>query len=179
MKIIIWTKAIPKVEAIKNWIKELPYIDIKDTEIITIKVESLVSDMPISIKECMDWAKNRALNCKKEISKWDFFIWMEWWTTMIWEKAYLFWVVYVLNQEWEWHFWFSAFLEVPEVFRDWIYNQKKTLEEVHLEKFWNQDVWQKNGSFWQWSDNLIQRKDMFQIAFICAISPFFNKYYKL
>ena len=91
MKIVIWTQSAPKVEAIKEAIFKIPYFEGKDIEIIDIKVSSWISDMPTSIEENMIWAKNRALNSKKEISDADFYIWMEGWTSFFWEKSYLFW----------------------------------------------------------------------------------------
>ena len=73
--------------------------------------------------------KTRIENLKKFFDeKWedfDFFIWMEWWTTKFWwtswETAFLFWAIYILDKNWEWHFWFSNFMEVPENFAKWIY----------------------------------------------------------
>ena len=81
MKIVIWTQSAPKVEAIKEAINKSPYFNWDIVEIIDLKVSSEISDMPTSIEENMIWAKNRAINSKKEISDADFYIWMEWWTS--------------------------------------------------------------------------------------------------
>ena len=81
MKIVIWTQSAPKVEAIKEAINKSPYFNRDIVEIIDLKVSSEISDMPTSIEENMIWAKNRAINSKKEISDADFYIWMEWWTS--------------------------------------------------------------------------------------------------
>ena len=86
MKIVIWTQSAPKVEAIKEAIFKIPYFEGKDIEIIDIKVSSWISDMPTSIEENMIWAKNRALNSKKEISGADFYIWMDTFDFQIWWK---------------------------------------------------------------------------------------------
>lgn len=177
MKIVIWTKSIPKLWAIEEAIRLSPYFWCKVLELIPLSIDSEVSDMPKTLEESIKWAKNRALNSQKEVPEWDFFIWMEWATTYIEDKAYIYWVVYILDKNWEWHLGFSPFLEVPRVFEEWIYKEWKTLKQIHEEKFWNKDVWEKNGSFWMWSDNAIKRKEAFKSAFMCAISPFFNKYY--
>ena len=87
MKIAIWTIKTPKVEWIKDWVKLCPYFtDIENIEYILEKVESGISDMPLNIEESMQWAKNRAQNIKKHWIKADYYIWIEWWTTKIWEK---------------------------------------------------------------------------------------------
>ena len=67
MKIVIWTQSAPKVEAIKEAINKSPYFNWDIVEIIDLKVSSEISDMPTSIEENMIWAKNRAINSKKEI----------------------------------------------------------------------------------------------------------------
>ena len=122
MKIVIWTQSAPKVEAIKEAINKSPYFNWETIEIIDLKVNSEISDMPTSIEENMIWAKNRAINSKKEISDADFYIWMEWWTSFFWEKTYLFWVVYILDKNGNWHFWFSNMMEVHQFFHKKIYN---------------------------------------------------------
>lgn len=178
MKIVIWTKAPPKVLAIEEAIKKCPYLNKEKIEIVSIKVESGISDMPTSIEENMLWAKNRAINSKKELEA-DFYIWMEWWTSFLWEKTYLFWVVYILNKNWEWHFWVSNMMEVPNIFHKRIYNNKEDLWMVLQEITWIEWASKKTWAFWAWSDNIYTRKDQFIIAFLSAIPTFYNKYYKL
>ena len=178
MKITIWTKSPPKVAAIEEAIKNNPYFKDKDIEIIPNKVESWISDMPTSIEENMEWAKNRAINTSKIVDA-DFYIWMEWWTSYIWEKTYLFWVVYILNNNWEWHFGFSNMMEVPKVFHDRIYVNKEELWPVLTEITWVEWASKKTWAFWAWSDDILTRKDQFMFAFNSAIPAFFNKYYKI
>ena len=178
IKIAIWTKSPPKVAAIEEAIEKCVYFKNKDIEIIPLKVSSWISDMPISMEENMEWAKNRAKNCKKEIEA-DFYIWMEWWTSIIWEKAYLFWVVYILDKFWEWHFWISNMMEVPEFFREKIYEQNLELWPVLSEVTKEENASKKWGAFAHWSDDMLTRKDQFILAFLSGIVPFFNKYYKM
>lgn len=176
--IAIWTKSPPKVSAIEEAISKCVYFKNKEIEIITLKVASWISDMPISEEENMDWAKTRAENCKKEL-KADFYIWMEGWTTMILDKAYLFWVVYILDNNWKWHYWFSNKMEVPEYFRGKVYDDNLELWPVLSEATKEENASQKWWAFGHWSDGMLTRKDQFVLAFLSWIVPFFNKYYKL
>jgi len=178
MKIVIWTKSPPKVAAIEEAIKKCIYFKWESIEIISLKVESNISDMPTSLEENMTWARNRALNCKKEIEA-DFYIWMEGWTSIIEDKAYLFWVVYILNNNSKWHFGFSNMMEVPEYFREKIYKQNLELWPILSEASW--EIWasQKWGAFGHWSDDMLTRKDQFMFAFLSTIPAFYNRYYKL
>ena len=178
MKIAIWTKSPPKVAAIEEAIKKCIYFKWENIELIPLKVESNISDMPLSLQENMIWAKNRAENCEKEVEA-DFYIWMEGWTTIIEDKAYLFWVVYILDNNSKWHYWFSNMMEVPEFFREKIYEKWLELGPILTEA--TQEIWasQKWWAFWHWSDDMLTRKDQFMFAFLSAIPAFYNKYYKL
>ena len=178
IKIVLWTKSPPKVKAIEEAIEKCVYFKNKDIEIIPLKVSSWISDMPISEEENMLWAKNRAENCKKEIEA-DFYVWMEWWTTIIWNKAYLFWVVYILDNSWKWHYWFSNKMEVPEFFRQKIYDENLELWPVLSEVTKEENASKKWWAFAHWSDDMLTRKDQFVLAFLSGIVPFFNKYYKI
>lgn len=68
-------------------------------EYLTKGVPSDISDMPISIEEVMEGAKNRANNLKKAGIEADYYIGIEGGTTRFGEKAYLFGSVYVVNSE--------------------------------------------------------------------------------
>lgn len=180
MKIAIWTTRLPKVEWIKDWIKNCPYFkDKENIEYILEKVESDISDMPLSKEEIMLWAKNRAQNIKKLWIDADFYIWIEWWTTDIWNKKYIWWVVYVENNLWEWHYWFSVMMEVPEKIEKMLYEQLLELGPIMWELSWKTDIRSENGSMWAWSHDMLTRIDEFSTAFKAAISPFFNDYYKM
>lgn len=178
MKIAIWTKAPPKVLAIEEWISKCPYFDWHNVEVVSLSVNSDISDMPLTLEENMIWARNRAVNATKQV-KADFYIWMEGWTTIIDNKAYLFWVVYILDDSWKWHYGFSNFMEVPEIFRKRIYDNKEELWPVLTEITWIEWASKKTWAFWAWSDDMLVRKDQFLFAFLSAIPPFFNKYYKI
>ena len=179
IKIVIWTKAPPKVNAIEECIKNSPYFKWEKVELIPLSVDSWISDMPLSIDEDMQWAKNRAIECQKEIPDGDFFVWMEWGTTIFGDKAYLFWVAYIMNSKWEWHYWISPMMEVPKLFKKRLYENQEDLWKVLSEVTWIENASKKNWSFWAWSDDTLTRKDQFMLAFYTAIPAFFNKYYKL
>lgn len=180
MKIAIWTTRAPKVEGIKDWIKNCPYFsNINDIEFILEKVESNISDMPLSIDEIMLWAKNRAQNIKKLWIKADFYIWIEWWTTHIWEKKYIWWVVYIENDNEKWHYWLSPMMEVPEKIVKMLYEDWLELWPIMWELSWKTDIKSENWSMGAWSHDMLTRTDEFSTAFKAAICPFFNDYYKI
>lgn len=178
MKIAIWTKSPPKVKAIEEASKKLSYLKDIEIEFVFIKASSDVSDMPLSLEENLTGAKNRVKNTKIECPDADFYIGMEWWTQIIWDKALLFWVTYVENMEWKWHFGFSSMMEVPEKIKHWLYEEWKELWPLMSELSWQENIGHKNWSFGLWTDDAIIRQTEFETAFICAISPFFNTYYK-
>lgn len=181
MIIAIWTTREPKINWIKEWIKETPYLSNIFNEIffITEKISSDISDMPLSIEETMKWAKNRANNLQKKWIKADYYIWIEWWTSDFLWKKYIFWIVFVLNNDWEWHFWFSPMMEVPKLIENELYIKWKELWDIMWDLSWSLNIRSKNWSMWAWSDNMFTRKDEFSIAFKAAIAPFYNKYYQL
>ena len=115
MIIAIWTKNPAKLNAISSGIDTCVYLNMEDIELISESVESGVSDMPKSLEENITWAKNRAENLRKKWINADLYIWMEGWTTIIWETAYLFWIIYIINRKWEWHLWVSPMMEVPKL----------------------------------------------------------------
>lgn len=180
MKIAIWTENKSKIKALRESIEKCVYFKwTKNIEIISKSVESWVSDMPISLEENILWATNRANNLRKDWFKADYYIWMEWWVTKIWNKSYLFWVVYILNNSLKAHLWITPFLEVPKYFDERIYEKWMDLWEIQWQLSNDRYNNHKNWSFWEWTNDMINRSDSFEQAFLCAISPFYNKYYFL
>lgn len=177
MKIAIWTKSPPKVEAIKSSVKDIPYFINEKIVILTESVSSDVSDMPLSLDENMDWAENRAKNLVKKWIQADLYIGMEWGTSIINWKAYLFGVVYVFDGK-EWHFGISNMLEIPEKIKTPLYEEWKELWPLMSAISGEENLWHKNWTFWMLSDNILLRSEQFIIAFKSAICPFYNKYYK-
>lgn len=179
MKIIIGTESPPKVQAIKEAIEKCPYFQGQDIELVSIKADSDISDMPTSMTENMLGAKNRAHNAQKIHSDADFYIGMEWGTDFIGDKSYLFGVVYILSKNGNGHFGVSNMVEVPRIFHDKIYYEKQELWPILSEITGVSDASKKNGAFGAWTDDIFTRKDQFMFAFLSAIAPFYNTYYSL
>lgn len=181
MKIAIWTLKTPKIEWIKSAIKSCPYFtDIKErVEYILESVPSDISDMPLSIEETMNGARNRAQNIKKKWIIADYYVGIEWGTTDIMWTKYIGWIIYVENESWEWHFWFSPMLEVPKKVEKMLYVDGLELGPVMSELSGITNIQSQNGSMWAWSDDMFTRKDEFEDAFKSAIAPFYNKFYTL
>jgi len=177
MKLAIWTESPPKLRAIEQSSKDCVYFERKNIELLPEKVESWVSDMPISLNETILWAKNRAINISK-ITDADFYIWMEGWTTLIWEKAFLFGCICIIDSEWKEHLWLSPMMELPWDFQTRIYDNWEDLGPIMEEISWELNAKKKSWAFWHYTDGMLTRKTQFSLAFTCAISPFFNKYYK-
>lgn len=177
MKIAVWTKNPAKIKAIEESLEKVIYLEGEKIEIIPLSVSSDVSDMPISIEENIQGARNRAFNCSKEVEA-DLYVWMEWWTTLINDKAFLFGVVYLIDNKQEEHFGISNMIEVPEYFRKKIYDEWKELWPILAEATKEENASKKWGAFGHWTDNMLTRTDQFVLAFISAIVPFYNKYYK-
>ncbi len=177
MKLAIWTKNKAKIKALTDASDKCVYF----TDEITVEwysVESWVNDQPKSLEETMLWAKNRAENIKNEWHSADFYIGMEWWLTQVESKVYLFWATYVMDNTGRWHFWLTHFQEIPEVFKTRVFKWKEELWPVQDELMW--DSW-NNHKWWSfsvWSDGMLSRSESFESAFFCAISPYYNKYYK-
>ncbi len=178
MKIAIWTKSPSKLAAIEDALDECVYFKWESVELISKDVDSGISDMPITIDACMLWARNRAINISK-IAEANLYIWMESWTARFWRKAYLFWVVYILNNEWKWHYWISNMMELPKIFDKKIYVDWEELWPILSKIAWEENTNKKNWASWRWSDNMLTIKDQFILAFLSAIPAFYNKYYKM
>ncbi len=177
MKIAIWTTSAPKIAAIEDAIKECIYFKWENVEIVYKNVNSEISEIPKNMEEIMEWAKNRAQNVAKH-AKADFYLWMQWWTAIIWNKAFLFWVIYILNDQEKGYYWISNMMEVPSIIKEEIYNHWKDLCPVMSELTWEENAFKKNWAFGHWSDDMLTRKDQFMLAFLSAIPWFYNKYYK-
>lgn len=178
MKIILWTMSPPKLKAIEEWIRECIYLKDEKIEIVWVKASSWISDMPLSLEENILWAKNRAKNAQKLDNSWDFYIWMEWGTTLIWNEAFLFWVVCILDKNWKENIWISNMMKVPKEFQKRLYENGEELWPVLEEITWILWASKKSWAFWAWSDDMITRSDQFKLAFLSAIPFFYNIYYK-
>lgn len=178
MLIAIWSTRKPKIEAVESAIWSCPYFHWQKIEYRTQKVNSNVSDMPLNTEEIMHWAKNRVKNLRIEIDNADFYIWLEWWTSKIWNRCFLFWATYIEDQNWKWYYGFSPMMEIPENIIKELYTHKRDLWDVIEELSDKNDVRSNNWTLWELSDDMIKRAESFHISIQAAISPFFNKYWK-
>lgn len=179
MIIAIWTTKTPKVEGIKEAVESYPPLFWIEIEYVLKKVESCVSDMPLSLEETMQWAKNRARNLKKLWITADYYVWPEWWTWDIEWTKYLGGLIYIEDKNEEWHYWFSNMIEVPTLITKKLYVEWWDLWPIMSELSGITNIQSKNWAMWALSDDMLNRKDQFVKSFYSAISPFFNKYYKL
>lgn len=177
MKIAIGTKSPPKVSAIEEAATNCKYFKKEKIEVTGKKVDSGISDMPLSLDETIHGAHTRAKNIKEKIKNADLYIGMEWWVTIIRGIAYLFWVVYIIDKTGKEHFGISPMMQVPEEFRRRIYENKEELGPVLTEITWEKWASKKGGAFAHRSDDMVTRKDQFILAFTTAICPFYNEYY--
>ncbi len=179
MKILVGSTNPVKIKSVKESAEKCIYFKNIEIEVSGISVPSWISDQPLSLDEIREWAKNRAHNLRKTWEQAEYYIGIEWGTTIIWEKAYLLWVTHILNNTCEEHFGITQSIEVPEYFRKWLYEEGRELWPMEDELNNIKNVWQKNGSFGMWSDDMLTRQQSFEMSFFCAIAPFYNKNYKL
>ncbi len=182
MKLAIWTKSPPKIQAIKKACKKYPHLAWKDITFISEAISSWVWDMPLSLEENMKWAKNRAQWMKDLLeSSWntaDYYIWMEGWWMLVWDQGFLLWVVCVIDNNCKHHYGFSNTIELPEEIQKRLYINKEELWPIMDELTGKHRTKDWEGCIWTWTENIYTRETEFMWAFICAISPFFNIFYK-
>ncbi|HKL44387.1 MAG TPA: inosine/xanthosine triphosphatase, partial [Candidatus Absconditabacterales bacterium] len=158
--------------------QDCPYFGGKIIKYESRKTSSDVSDMPLSIKEIMQGAKNRVKNLQKEIPSADFYVGLEGGTSKIGDKYFLFGVTYIENQKGIGHYGFSPMMEIPNQIQKELYDHKKDLGVIIEEMSDRNDIKSNNGTLGELSDDMIKRAESFQISTQAAIAPFFNKYWK-
>lgn len=181
MHFAIWTTNKPKSEAITHVISTAPY-HLESATFSYHKVLSWVPDMPTTLAELKIGAKNRALHTRRDVPSADFFVGMEGgvYRDSIDEKYWLIGVVYIENQDGEWHFWYSCHLEVPERVVDGLFDGRwRDLEQIMEEIAGLKNIGDHHGSYHAWTDGMLTRKEQFVMATQCAIAPFFNEFYSI
>lgn len=158
-----------------------PYFDdIRDTiEYVLEKVSSDVADMPLSLEVTLEWAKNRAMNLRKEWIEADYYVGIEGGVWPVSGKKVLGGTIYIINKAGEGHFGISQVMEVPSIIERMLYEEGKELGPAMEALKGSVHSRSEEGSMGAWSDNMLIRKDEFTLAFKAAISPFYNEYYKL
>ncbi len=178
MLVAIWSLRPPKLEAVELAFQNCPYFQWQYIKYEARKTSSDVSDMPLSIEEAMLWAKNRVKNLKQEIPDADFYVWLEWWTSKIWKKYFLFGTAYIENNEWKWYYGFSPMMEIPPKIQHELYTNKRDLWEVIEEMSDRNEIKSNHWTFGELSDDVIIRSESFKISIQTALAPFYNKFRK-
>jgi inosine/xanthosine triphosphatase len=177
----VGTTRAPKVDGIKAGLeicaRHYPSLA-GENAFVCEKTESGVSDMPLSIEETMQGAKNRANNLLVQGIEADYYVGIEGGVSRFGEKAYLFGTVYVQNREGEGHFGVSPMIEVPSAIDRMLFEEGKELGPVMAELSGKVDIRSENGSMGAWSEDMFTRKDEFEVAMKAAMAPFFNTFYK-
>ena len=180
MHFAIGTRNTPKSEAVEYVLSTSPY-----TPWATFSnhsVPSGVSDMPTTLAELRTGAWNRAVNVRRECPHADYFIWMEGWvyTDTLWENYWLIGIVYIENRDWEWYYWYSCHLQVPKRVVEGLFDGRwRDLEEVMHSLGSDPAIGDKKGSYSEWTDAMLTRREQFIMATQCALAPHFNRYYTL
>lgn len=180
MHFIIWTTNKPKSEAIKQVLETCSYTKWCSTY-SNYKVNSGVPDMPLTLRDIRNGAKNRARSLRKIEPSADYYIGMEWWVyqDFEWDNYWIMWVVYIENQEKIGHYGYSYHLEVPQkvidLLNDW---ESRDLEQIMHQLGTEENIGDNWWSPSEWSDGMLIRKDEFIFATQAALAPFFNKYYQ-
>ena len=177
----VGTTRAPKVDGIKAGLEicATHYAPLAgEKTFICEKTESGVSDMPLSIEETMQGAKNRANSLLAQGVDADYYVGIEGGVSRFGDKAYLFGTVYVQNREGEGHFGISPMIEVPSSIDHMLYVEGKELGPVMAKLSGKVDIRSENGSMGAWSEDMFTRKDEFEVAMKAAMAPFFNKFYE-
>ncbi|MCB9058216.1 MAG: DUF84 family protein [Calditrichae bacterium] len=152
------------------------------------KANSDVSDMPLSLNEIMQGARNRALFIYKKLTaeslKFDYIIGMEGGVfktkpfSAETDQAILQNWVFVYNGQ-QGYYGSSAGLVLPQKISEALYQKKLELADVIDHYSGKEDVRSNEGAFGLLTENLYDRRAAFESAVINATVPFLNKnFYK-
>lgn len=181
MHFVIWTTNKPKSEAIEQVLGTCSYTKWRST-FSNHKVVSGVPDMPLTLQDIRNGAKNRAKSLREIEPNADYYVGMEWWVykDLEWDEYWLIWVVYMENNLWVGNYGYSCHLQVPKKVIEWLLNGlSHDLEQVMHSLGWEENIGDKHGSYHAWTDGMLTRREQFIMATQCAIAPFFNKYYQI
>ncbi len=145
------------------------------------KVPSGVSDMPLSLQELREGAKNRAQAIIALGIEADYYVGMEGgvFPDPIGPETWMAGVIYIESVHKVGHYGYTTHIRVPDKIRDRLYDGSNAdLETIMHELAGIESVGEKNGSFGAWSDDMITRTDAFASATQAALAPFFNNFYK-
>lgn len=180
MLFALGTTNTPKTNAIHEALSSCPFILGHDVKIQGYKVASGVSDMPLTLSDLREGAKNRAQEVRRLCPEANFFVGMEGgvYQDSEGEEYWLTGIVYMENEAGEGHFGYSCHMPVPtEVVQKLHDGSGRDLEQIMHEIAGVENIGDHAGSFALWSDNMLTRTDQFRLATQCAIVPFFSPFY--
>ncbi len=179
MHFAIGTKNLPKSSAIEHVLATSPYTS--GATFSNHAVSSWVPDMPTTLEEMRTGAKNRAVFTRRECRDADYYVGMEGWVyrDSEWEEYWLIGVVYIEDRDGVGYYGYSCHLRVPDAVVEWLFDgQGRDLEQIVHALWGSENIWDKQGSYHEWTDGMLTRREQFIMATQCALSPFFNRYYQ-
>lgn len=190
MLIGIGTKNKAKLRACRRALYRLnkKYLFTNKTELITLNAKTSVPEMPITKTDLKQGALQRALfvyeTLKQQGQIIDFAVGLE---GGIYhdcdsdrhnDDIYLQSWAYVYNGH-RGYWGSSPALVLPQSIIREVYIRKRELAEVMDQMSGRNDVRSQSGAFGILTGHIITRSDSFYLAIICAMSPFFNRYYQI
>jgi inosine/xanthosine triphosphatase len=172
MKFALGTTNKAKEKAVREWSESEGIVDF---ELNCVKVESGVSDMPMSDEECIDGAINRAKNSLLEDLDAEYGIGMEGGVSTINDTMFLCGWVAIVNREGKAGIGCSGHIEVPDSIRVEIENGKELgplLGEMH-----ERDVRNNEGAWGIFTNGRITRSDSFLNSLTFAFAKFDSDLY--
>ena len=179
MHFALGTTNTPKSSALSQVLTLYP--STKRATILNHRVPSWVPDMPTTLEELRNGAKNRAIQCRNEIHDADYFVGMEWWVYQdsVWGEYWLVWVSYIEDRAGKWYYGYSCHLQLPRKIVELLFDGgKRDLEQIVESLYGEASVGDKEWSFWLFSEWLLPRSDSFVQATKAALVPHFSQYYQ-
>lgn len=105
-------------------------------------------------------------------------MWLEWWTSKIWDKYFLFGISYIENSQWVGYIGISPMIEIPNQIQKELYENKKDLGKTIDQLSGKNQIRNQNWTFGELTDDMITREQSFILSTQAALSPFFNKYWE-
>lgn len=185
MVVAIGSLRPPKVEAVRTVVSRVaPFMgfDAGEIEYYARDVQSGISAMPMTMQEIMQGAYNRAhdlqMTLRSEGKPADFFIGLE---GGVFRRVFLgnegtlylqSWV-YVADNE-KGFFGSSPAITVPERIAAELRFDNKELGDVIDKYSAEENTREKGGAYATFTRGLLQRQNVFELALICALAPFYR-----
>ncbi len=173
MKVLVGSQNPVKAEAVKEAFSK--YFD--DVVVVSVKVNSKVSDQPVS-DETFEGAQNRAFELKKINEEKnlgaDFFVGIEGGITNMFSKWFAFGGMCVVDKQGKVGFGASPHFELPDGIMKEILNGTE-LGDVMEKITGDNNIKQKAGAIGIFTKGVMNRKDLYVSGLIVAIVPFINR----